>query len=113
MTIHVPLSSTGKVTPPINDNSNPQQGTGSIGSLNILTNPSKEQILPSIATMMEGNHAPPTPEISPREEVSVGDSGLVTLNDSPYTSNQGGSHESIIAKDARKLFVGGLPTDSK
>ena len=94
-----PLTSFGTVPSP-NDNSNPQQGTGGVGG-------SIPQSTDNIKKMIEDNsqnQAEPR-IVSSAEEMMAQQSAAVP----PESTNKPNGH----MKDVRKLFVGGLPTDSE
>jgi hypothetical protein len=99
---------TGTVMP-TNDNSNPQQGSGCVSTVatsNIVTatlrNPTTEHHQAQDCKLPQNN-------IQQTQEDSSGD--LVTSIDM-HTLNSSISNVGFL-KDARKLFVGGLPQDSE
>jgi hypothetical protein len=98
---------TGTVTP-TNDNSNPQQGSGCIGIVTTskIDTATKD---PAMDHHQEQDFKFPQKNIQQQREVSSGDMVISAAMTIPYPSisNNG------FLKDARKLFVGGLPQDSE
>lgn len=91
---------TGTVTP-TNDNSNPQQGTSGIAG-------NSDTAAKGLA--MDQDNAKQSQMIKQPRKVSTGDTVMPsgsTTPQNPLISNNGSM------KDTRKLFVGGLPQDSK
>jgi hypothetical protein len=108
-TVNVGTGATGTVTP-INDNSNPQSGTSIIGSDAAAANTEFPKDVPSDHQNMTKVPSQDVPNKQPRK-VSSGDIAMSASSTGQNpTSN---SNNSSYTKDARKLFVGGLPQDSK